>query len=106
MTFHIKEEFAKDGGRTTCVVEGCDNTFITQWKVYGIAHEETFEEHQKKPVFIKREHCSRCAMNDRDMMNRWMIKVIEENKEALVANGNLDPEQFEKRKRMVMNDGR
>lgn len=83
---------------TTCVVDGCDNKFMTQWKTFGFPNEMTYEEHQKQPVMLRREHCSSCARANPDMMKRWHMDFIEKNKDALIANGNLDEETYNRKK--------
>ena len=83
---------------TTCVVDGCENKFMTQWKTFGIPNEMTHKEFQKRPVMLRREHCSSCARANPDMMRRWHMNFIEKNKDALIANGNLDEEVYNKRK--------
>ena len=52
---------------TVCVIDGCNNKFRTQWKTFGIAMENTYEELQKQPVFLRREHCASCAKANPDM---------------------------------------
>ena len=83
---------------TVCVVDGCNNKFRTQWKTFGIPMEMTYEEYQKQPVMLRREHCAPCSRADPEMKRRWIWDFMKKNKDALIANGNISEENYNKRK--------
>lgn len=99
----LQEEHPFDAEpHTVCIVDGCDNKFTTRWKTFGVPNDMTYEEQQKQPVILRREHCSPCAKADPDMMKRWHIDFIEKNKDALIANGNLDEQVYNRKKQEMV----
>ena len=81
---------------TTCVVDGCDHKFRSHWRTFGFIVDDSPV--SRDPLFLRREHCSSCAKANPDMMKRWFMDFIEKNKDALIANGNLDEETYNKKK--------